>query len=90
MAIKYSSKIWRETNQQGTRRLVLLALADYANDQGMAWPSIASLAQKCRLSERQTQRILRILEKDGEIIIRKGGTNNTFAKNDKEAHSILK
>lgn len=33
--------------------LVLLALADYANDGGYCWPSLTQLAKKTRLSRRQ-------------------------------------
>jgi hypothetical protein len=46
-------------------KLVLLALADCANDEGLAWPSIATLARKCGCDERTIQRNLRVLEAKG-------------------------
>lgn len=50
------------------RRLVLLALADHAADDGTgAWPSVATIAGKARLSRSQTQRCLRELEDAGAI-----------------------
>jgi hypothetical protein len=50
------------------RRLVLLCLADRANDDGTdAWPSVETLARDARMSRRQVQRSLRDLETSGAI-----------------------
>jgi hypothetical protein len=43
-------------------KLVILALADNANDAGECWPSMATLKLKTSLSERTIQRCLRELE----------------------------
>jgi pyocin large subunit-like protein len=57
-----------EENVAG-RRLVLLALADHCHDDGRcAWPSIATIAQKTRMSERGVQYALRELEESGRIV----------------------
>jgi hypothetical protein len=45
-----------------TPKLVLTALADIADDQGLCWPSVRAMAQKCSLSERSVQRILQSLQ----------------------------
>lgn len=45
----------------------MLAIADFASDEGEAWPSIKILAKKARLGERETQYCLRELEEKGEI-----------------------
>ena len=50
-----------------TDKLVLLALADCANDEGLAWPSIATLARKTGCSERTVQRSLRAAEVAGLV-----------------------
>ena len=50
-------------------KFVLLALADYANREGICWPSIDSLSKKTGLSRRQTQRHLKALRESGEIEI---------------------
>ncbi len=42
-------------------KLLLMALADRADDQGVCWPSIPKLAQQCRLSPRTVQRLLQEL-----------------------------
>ena len=53
-----------------TAKLLLIVLADYANDDGMAWPSVATMAAEVEKSERSIQLLLRKLEKQG--LIRKG------------------
>ena len=49
----------------GSEALVLLALADQANDQGFCWPSQEKLAPKARQSVSTLRRSLRSLEKMG-------------------------
>lgn len=50
--------------------LVLLALADAANDEGLAWPSQATLAPKARCSERSLRRHVQFLKDHGLIDVR--------------------
>jgi hypothetical protein len=53
---------------KGSALLLLLAIADHAHDDGGgAYPSIETLSQKIRMSVRQTQRALRVLEAAGEL-----------------------
>ena len=52
--------------------LVLLKLADWADDDGECWPSISTIAQKCRLKdERHVKRIIHeTLEQElGEVVV---------------------
>ncbi len=50
-------------------KLVLLALADHARDDGTgAYPSVDLLARKSSLSRRGTQKVMRRLEQDGWIV----------------------
>lgn len=63
-----------ESDERLGRRLVLLALANYAHDDGtQAWPSIATLSRASRLSESQARRCLHQLEQAGAIV--KTGTS---------------
>ena len=48
-----------------TQKLVLMALADAADDEGVCWPSIATIARKCSISERTAQRIVAELIRSG-------------------------
>jgi Helix-turn-helix domain len=66
MSIKIMSLIW-DNAYQSTDKLVFLALADCANDEGIAWPSIATIARKTGVSERTVQRSIRVGEVSGLI-----------------------
>lgn len=48
-------------------KLVLLALADCANDEGRCWPGLASLCAKTGRCKRSLQESLRILDRAGHI-----------------------
>lgn len=45
------SLAWKVTCETHTQKLVLIALADNANDQHVCWPSTIHLAKKCNLSQ---------------------------------------
>jgi hypothetical protein len=42
-------------------KLVLLAIADHADDNGYAWPGVSGVAQKCGVSKRTVQRYINLL-----------------------------
>jgi hypothetical protein len=73
MSIKIMNAVWQLSKQKGTPLLLMIAIADNANDTGEAWPGIEYLAHKIRMSERQTQRLVRDLEKTDELIVERGG-----------------
>ena len=59
--------VWK-LSLQAPRKMVLLALADNANDEGTdCWPSVGKLVEKCSMSERAVQGHLAALEDDGYI-----------------------
>lgn len=61
------SALW-EMDFPPTEKLVFLALADCANDEGLAWPSIATIARKTGVSDRSVQRAIRMGETRGLIV----------------------
>lgn len=67
MSIKLMSAVWERSDISSTQKLVLLALADWANDDGLCWPSIDRLAQKTGMAGRSVQRIIRDLEQVGLV-----------------------
>lgn len=67
MSVLASSWVWRYAQAGGTALIVLLAIADHADDDGVAWPSIATLAGKARLDGRTVQRIIRRLVDVGAL-----------------------
>lgn len=70
MSISVMTRVWRESSRQGNELLLLLALADHADDDGVCWPGIALLARKSRNSERHVKRLLVKLEHAGELYVR--------------------
>jgi hypothetical protein len=50
MSIRIMTKVWDSGLLEGSTLLLLLALADSANDEGFCWPSAATLMTKTRLS----------------------------------------
>ena len=58
---------WGLTDLDQSATLVLLALADAANDEGVAWPSQAEIGRKSRLQERAVRRQLVVLRDLGLI-----------------------
>ena len=65
--------VWSYSKAQGTDLLVLLALADIANDEGECWPSISYISKKCRIGSRTAQRHIRNLAEIGEVVVIFGG-----------------
>ena len=74
MSIRVMTSVWDDLRTQAhSELLVLLALADWANDDGYCWPTISALATKARLSERAVQQILGRLTTTGRIRRIQGG-----------------
>jgi hypothetical protein len=72
MSIQVMSRVWAASRQAGGALVVLLAIADFADDQGVAYPSIPTLACKARLSERQVQRVIAELVGGDELMVEPG------------------
>jgi hypothetical protein len=71
--------VWHESHAIGAAFIVLLAIADEANDDGLCSAynrSRAHLAKKCRLSERSVQRAVRDLVELGELRVLERGKGN--------------
>lgn len=64
----------------GNEKVVLLALADHANDENECWPSIFRIAEKSSISRRTAFRILTKLEELGFI--------HVVSRNDNSGRSI--
>lgn len=58
--------VW-SINLPDSQKIVLLALADCANDEGHCWPSMATLAKKCSKGERTIQGVIKQLVDDGHL-----------------------
>lgn len=73
MSVKVMSWVWDNGPASGAERLVLLALADFCDDAGRCWPSMARIAAKGCVTERGAQKIIRRLEAEGWVKIATGG-----------------
>lgn len=62
--------VWDRSAHTGTDLLMLLALADFSDDQGNSYPSVPTLATKCRMRVRNANYILRALQASGELEVR--------------------
>lgn len=69
MSIRVMTLVWDSDAYQGGTLLVLLAMADWAQDDGSkVHPHMETLAKKARLSVRGAQRCVGELKKDGVIV----------------------
>lgn len=79
MSIRWMTKVWDEALElEGTPLLVALCIADHAQDEsGEAWPSVARIASRVRVTERAVYRALQTVEEAGwvERVARPGQSN---------------
>lgn len=79
MSIKIMSKVWDIEGIDSSECLVLIALADHADDQGRCYPSIARLSKRTKLSDRGVQKVISRLIEKGFITVTpcagQGGAN---------------
>lgn len=74
--------VWRSAPYQGNTLLALLALADWSDDKGVSWPAVETLARKSRQSDRNIQRVLHSLRRDGFLkIAERKGTSSKYTIN---------
>ena len=73
MSIEVMNRVWTHSTQKGSNLLLLLAIADNANNKGEAYPGIDYLSRKVRMSRRQTQRLVQALERSNELAVIWGG-----------------
>lgn len=67
MSVRMMQHVWENGPDDKAELVVLLALADFANDDGECWPAMDTIGQKARMSERNARRVLRKLEADGYV-----------------------
>lgn len=74
MSIRVMSAVFGSTTLAPTERLILLSLADHADDNGRCYPSTSRLRQRTGLSERAVQSNLKKLAAQGYVtIVQNGG-----------------
>lgn len=67
MSIQWLSWVFDSVDIGGSQRLVLLSLANHADDRGICWPSIDTVAKEARLSRRRVEEAIRGLVGTGIV-----------------------
>lgn len=81
MSVRVLNLVWTRSTHKGSELLLLLAIADNADDEGFAFPGIPLLAAKTRLTPRAVQYAMRkiLTTDDPELVVvergRKGKSN---------------
>jgi len=86
MSVRAMAWAWRQ-QLSGPEKLVLMALADHADEDGICWPGNAHIARKCNLSQRSVQRHIKNLIDNGFMTAHRryrdtgGQTSNRYVLN---------
>jgi len=62
--------VWEGSRHSGSELLMLLAFADFSDDQGNSYPAVRTVAAKCRMQPRNANYILKALQDSGELQVR--------------------
>jgi len=78
--MSFNAMAWASKQKTGnpTRKLILLMLANNANDEGYCWPSISTIARDCEIKKDAVIRNIRALEEAGLLKVvrrKKDGVN---------------
>ncbi|CAG8998073.1 MAG: hypothetical protein CENE_00004 [Candidatus Celerinatantimonas neptuna] len=91
MSIKLMTQVWDASTFKGNTKLVMLCLADFANDEGLCWPSIATIAKKCSVSSSTVKAQIRDLIRAGFLKVqqRLKRTDEGKVTNDSNLYQII-
>ena len=83
MRMRAPDHVWNYPWHKGAKILLLLVIADIADDDLAAHTSVTRLAQKTRIGEKRVLRLLRKLRESTELVVLKWNENaaedSTFA-----------
>ena len=69
MSVRVMSQVWDRTDLNSSERLVMLSLADHADDDGVCYPSISRLCGRTSLGERTVQDVIKRLRDRGFLTV---------------------
>ena len=71
--------------------MILLSLADRADDDGFCWPSIDDVARRCKVDRRSVSRLIKKIQHDKELYIheRIGNTHQYLVLPGMDLHEII-
>lgn len=71
MSIRLMADVLENYEGDPTRKLIYLILANHANDQGICWPSIETVAEQANVSKRQAFRHIAALRKEARLQVKR-------------------
>lgn len=77
MSTMIMSACWPLQKMSPVQKSVLISLADNANDQGVCWPSIATISKRTCVSERAVQNAIKWLEQHGALTANRANGRHT-------------
>jgi len=86
VSTRASNWVWELEDLGPSETLVLLALADQANDAGVAWPAQGSLARRARQTDRNVRRMLVKLERMGLLSVERRSSSHGRKSNRYRLH----
>ena len=69
MSVKAMTWAW-EQNVPPSTKVVLMALADHADDDGACFPGLKTVGHKCRMQKRTVQHHLAVLRNQGLVTVK--------------------
>lgn len=74
MSLKIASLVWNDPEITNTTdRLVMLALANHSDDEGLSWPSVDRLERMTQLCQRSIYNSISRLKSTGKLSVESGG-----------------
>lgn len=80
MGIAAYKAVWGKSKSKGSERLVMLCLAEHADDSGYCYPSLTTIANETKVSKRQVTRALQNLHDAGEIEYKPGDGRGNYSE----------
>jgi len=77
VSTKVMSACW-PVRTEPSRKAVLISLADQANDDGICWPSVSTMAERTCLDERTVQRAIQDLQAEGHLTVQMRSGRSTI------------
>jgi len=81
MSFRVTNWAWKQRVGKPSAKLVLVALADYASEDGKCWPSLRTLATRTELSRDTVLRAIRFLESKNLLIVIRRGVGRSALSN---------
>lgn len=79
MSLKRMTAVWEHSKHKGGALLLMLSLADRANDEGYCWPGLPDLGKRCRVSRPTVNKYTIRAELSKELLVnRRPGKVNKY------------